>query len=339
MRFGLFVMGTEGGSYEAMLSQAGDAEKLGFEAIVLAERHFRHADLLYPSPLEVASAIAARTERIRIGTAGRILSLDHPIHIAEAAATLDVLSGGRLDFGVTRASLDGEAHAAFSSPEADSDGPFREALEVIMAAWTEDSFSYQGDHFGIPEVSVRPKPVQSPHPPIYLVAVSPRRLAFAAERGLNVYIGAVRSVSELAEAAATFRAGLGAAGHDPRVPTLSINRFVYVAESDSRAVAEFERPFMRLMHERAPDLKAALIAKYGSEADLTFEVFLRDFAVVGGPETVGARLAEILAATGCGYLLLTVNYVTLGHDLCLSSMGLLAGEVLPALASRTASAA
>jgi alkanesulfonate monooxygenase SsuD/methylene tetrahydromethanopterin reductase-like flavin-dependent oxidoreductase (luciferase family) len=333
MRIGNFIMGTHGGDYTAMLDQAVRCEELGFDAVVLAERHFRHAPLLYPSPLPVGGAIAARTERIRIGTAGRILSLDHPIHVAEDAATLDVLSGGRLDLGVTRASLDEEAHIAFASPHHESEGRFREALEILKLAWTEDRFSYQGEHFAVPEVSVFPRPLQRPHPPLYVVAVSPQRLAFASREGINAYIGAIRTVPELAETAAGYRAGLLAAGHDPAERVLSVNRFIYVAEDDERAWREFEQPFLELMHERAPDLKGALIAKYGSVDDLTFERMVGDFCLCGGPDTVLRRLEEVLEATATDYLLATVNIATLNHELCLSSMELFAAEVMPSLAA------
>jgi alkanesulfonate monooxygenase SsuD/methylene tetrahydromethanopterin reductase-like flavin-dependent oxidoreductase (luciferase family) len=337
VRFGLFIMGTRNGSYDAMLDQARRAEELGFATVVLAERHFRHADLLYPSPLGIGAAIAARTERIRIGTAGRILSLDHPIHVAEAAATLDVLSDGRLDFGATRASLDEEAHLAFDSPPEESETRFREALAVIEAAWGEDEFSFTGEHFRIPEVSVFPKPVQRPRPPIYLVAVSPRRLAYAARNGYSAYIGAIRSVPELAETAESYWDGLVAAGHDRHGASLAVNRFCYVSDDDARARAEIEAPFMELMGERAPDLKAALIAKYGGAAELSFERFLEDFGVFGAPDTVAARLRDVLAATRTDYLLATVNFVTLDHDLCMRSMELFASEVMPRLngAART----
>jgi alkanesulfonate monooxygenase SsuD/methylene tetrahydromethanopterin reductase-like flavin-dependent oxidoreductase (luciferase family) len=334
LRCGLFVMGTDGGSYPDILDQAVLAERCGFDSIVLAERHLRHADLLCPSPFEVGAAIAARTERVRVGVAGRILALDHPLHVAEAAATLDVLSDGRLDFGATRASLDDEAHRAFSSPADLAEGRFVEALEVIQAAWTRESFSYTGEHFRVPELSVEPKPLQSPCPPIYIVAVSDRRLAFAARRGLNVYVGAIRTPPELAATAASFEESLAAAGNGAGHPTFSVNRFVYVSDTDARAAAEFEDPLMRLMHERAPDLKGALIAKYGDVAELTFDRFLTDFAVVGGPETVTRRLEEVIAATGTDYLLLTVNFVTMRHELCVRSMELLAAEVLPRLAGR-----
>ena len=338
MAVGNFLMGARGATYEDVLDGAVRCEDLGFDAVVLAERHFRHAPLLYPSPLAVGAAIAARTERIRIGTAGRILSLDHPIHVAEDAATLDVLSEGRLDFGVTRASLDGEAHVAFDSPLADSQRRFGEALEVIRLAWTEDSFSYEGDHFSIPEVSVFPRPVQQPHPPLYVVAVSEQRLAFACAEGINAYVGAIRNLSELADTAATYRSGLAAAGHDPAERKLSVNRFVYVAGDDERARSDFERPFLELMHERAPDLKAALVSKYGRPEDLTFERMERDFCICGGPDTVAARLREVAESTESPHLLATLNFVTLDKDLSRRSTELFAAEVMPALVADVAPA-
>ena len=331
MRIGTFIMGTRGGDYEDLLEQAVRTEELGFDTVVLAERHFRHAPLLFPSPLPVAGAIAARTDSIRIGTAGRILSLDHPVHIAEDAATLDLLSEGRLDFGITRASLDQEAHVAFSSPHEESQGRFLEAYEILLRAWTEESFSYEGEHFQIPEVAVLPKPVQRPHPPLYVVAVSPQRLAFASDKSLNAYIGAIRTPAELADTADIYRSGLADAGHDPAEPILSVNRFIYVSEDDERARAEFEQPFLELMHERAPDLKGALVAKYGDTDELTFDRFLADFCVCGSPETVNRRLQEVIEATSTDYLLATLNFVTLDHDLCLRSMEMFAAEVMPAL--------
>src|SRR2546422_5288321 len=110
MDVGLFLMGARDETYEDVLQQAVRAEELGFRRVVLAERHFRHHDLLCPSPLAVAGAIAARTNRIPIGVFGPLLSLDTPIHIAQDAATLRVLSRGRFDFGVAGARPDEESH-------------------------------------------------------------------------------------------------------------------------------------------------------------------------------------------------------------------------------------
>ena len=198
MRFGLFIMGTRRGSYQAVLEQVCQAEQLGFDTVILAERHFQHADLLFPSPLSFGAAIAARTSRIRIATAARILPLAHPIHIAEDAATLDVISNGRLEFGVARASLDEQAHDAFRSPLDESRQRFEEALEIILRAWTHESVSYDGKCYQIPQVSVSPKPLQKPHPPVYVVAVSPQTVAFAGRSGHCVYLPGTRTLSELA---------------------------------------------------------------------------------------------------------------------------------------------
>jgi len=330
-RFGFFVMGSRDGGYTDVLDQVTRLEPLGFDTVVLGERHFRHAELLYPSALSVGAAIAARTECLRIGTAGRVLSLDHPLHVAEDAATLDVLSGGRLDFGATRASLDEDAHRVFGVPSAESAGRFTEALQIIRAAWTRETFRYDGAHYVIPEVSVFPRPVQRPHPPVYLVAVSPERLAFAAQEGYSAYVGAIRTIGELTDTCDRYWSELAAAGHPRDGVELSVNRFVYVSADDRRARAEFERPFMQFIADRAPDLRAALLAKYGTEDELRFDRFLDDFLIIGGPDTVVCRLNEMLSAVDTGYLLVTLNFVTLDHSLCERSTELFGREVMPAL--------
>src|SRR5205085_7723488 len=197
---GLFLMGSRGQTYADVLRQADEAEALGFERIVLAERHFRHGSLLCPSPFAIAAAIAARTTRIRIGVFGRVLALDHPIHLAEDAATVDVLSHGRFDFGVARASLDEESHRVFESPLSDSEARFDEALDVILTAWTSDSFAHDGAHYSLPQLSVFPRPVQQPHPPVFVVAVSEERLDYAASRGHGAVLSAIGPPAKVAAA-------------------------------------------------------------------------------------------------------------------------------------------
>lgn len=330
MKFGLFIMGTRSGSYQDILDQIRYAEELKFHAVILAERHFRHGDLLYPSPFTMAGAIAAKTTRIRIGTAARILPLDHPLYIAEDAATLDLLSGGRLDFGATRASLDEECHRVFRSPLDESRGRFEEALEVIVKAWTKERFSYEGKYYQVQEASVFPKPFQKPHPPIYLVAVSPETLAFAAKKGYSTFIGAIRSLPELKETFAFYWKAFREAGHNGVSAELAVNRFIYLSDSDEKARREIEAPFMTFLKERAPDLKAALVRKYGGEAHLNFDRFLQDFCLFGSPETVIARLKALEEAVGLRYLLCTLNFITLDHQLCIRSMEQFAKEVMPA---------
>ena len=338
MKFGLFIMGTRSGNYQDILDQVQYAEELGFDAVILAERHFRHSDLLYPSPFSMAGAIAAKTTWIRIGTAARILPLDHPLHIAQDAAMLDLLSGGRLDFGATRASLDEECHLVFHSPLDESRGRFEEALEVIVKAWTEERFSYDGKYYTIQEVSVFPQPLQKPHPPIYIVAVSQETLAFAAKKGYSPFIGAIRSLPELKATFEFYWKLFREAGHNGVFAELALNRFIYLSDSDEKARREIEAPFMAFIAERAPDLKAALVRKYGGEAHLSFDRFLQDFCLSGSPQTMIARLKELKEQVDLTYLLCTLNFITLDHALCLRSMELFAKEVMPAFRSHQRSA-
>ncbi len=340
MRFGLFLMGTRGGSYRDILEQVSYAEQLGFDTVLIAERHFQHGDLLCPSPFNLAAAVAARTKRIRIATAARVLPLSHPLHVAEDAATLDILSNGRLDFGVTRASLDEQCHEIFDSPLDESRNRCEEALEIITRAWTSEKFSFQGKFYQIPEVSVSPKPVQSPHPPIYLVTVSPESIQFAARKGYSAFMPGTRSVDELQGASRSYWQSYEDAGHRGNGHNghsqLSINRFVYVAASDKEARRDIEQPFMEFIHRRAPDLRAALVQKYGGDGDLKFERFLDDFCIFGSPHTVARRLKELRDEVQMSYVLCTLNFITLEHDTCVRSMEMLAEHVMPELSMKAA---
>ena len=330
MRFGVFLMGSRGAGYRDVLDQAERAEALGFHRIVLAERHFTHEPLLCASPLAVAAAVAARTRHVRIGLAGRVLALDHPLHVAEDAATVDVLSDGRLDFGVVRASLDDEAHRIFGVAREDAEGRFQEALEIILAAWTSESLAHSGRYFSFPEIAVFPRPVQRPRPPVFVVAVSDHRLDWAAQHGHGAVIGALRPPQAVAAAVERFRAQLTAAGHETGAAELQVNRFVHVAETDEAARDALRRPFTEFMERRAPDLRAALEASYGSLP--SFEQMVDDFLLAGSPETVLERLRELRDSAGVSSLLATFSFVTVPHDRCVSSMELFAREVMPALA-------
>jgi len=326
---GLFVLGAEAATHGDVVAQACLAEELGFASVLLAERHLTHGRLLHPSPFVLVAAIAARTTEIRVGTAGRILSLDHPIRVAEDAATLDVLSGGRLELGVTRASLDGEAHAAFACPTDASNERFAEALEILVKALSEESFSYDGRQYQIPEVSVFPKPLQRPHPPISVVAVSRDRLLFAAENGYPPVLGALSTAAELQDAFEVYARTLVTAGYNGgREPT--VNRFVYVSDSDESARAEMEPAFVRFIAEFAPDLRAALEGRYGL-GPVDYDRVVEDFCLFGSPATVAARLRELRKLVGLKRLLVTVNFPTLDLNLCLRSMKLFAHEVVPAV--------
>ena len=127
------------------------AEESGFHSIWLAERHFQPQRSVLSSPITVAAAIADRTERVRVGIAVQVLPLNHPIRIAEEAATVDQISQGRFNFGIGRSGLT-ISYSGYNIPYSESRGRFWEALEVILKAWTTDEFSYEGEFYNFHNV-------------------------------------------------------------------------------------------------------------------------------------------------------------------------------------------
>src|SRR5436190_13599560 len=173
--------------YARGLEIAQAAEGLGFGNVWLAEHHFSTYGYL-SRPAQLATYLAARTTRLRVGTAVIVVPLHHPLVIAEEIATLDLLAGGRVDIGLGR----GYQHYEFErfGLELDSSrSRWEESVDVILRALTGRPFSYEGKFFTIPETTVFPTPVQAPHPPIWITAQSPDSVEAAVRRGFNVLTG------------------------------------------------------------------------------------------------------------------------------------------------------
>ena len=170
--------------YWEMMDQIVLAEELGFESVWLADHQFRTEWSHSSAPDVTLGAISQRTSRIRLGIAVAVPPVEHPLHIAARTATLDILSNGRVDLGVGRSGYPYQM-AAFGTDLADATGMVDEALEIIPRAWTEGEFSYQGKYFSIPPREVHPKPVQKPHPPIWLGCSQEETFRKAGELGLG----------------------------------------------------------------------------------------------------------------------------------------------------------
>lgn len=330
MKFSLFLMGTSTGSYQDIASQVRRAERVGFDAVWLAERHFANADLLFPSPLVMAAYLAACTNRIRIGIAACVLPLHHPLHVAADVATVDILSGGRFDLGLSRGSMDEAPHHAFGVPRADARDRFDEALEILELAFRGEPFSYEGRFFQLKEITPGPRPVQRPHPPFYMVANNPLSLDAAADHGLPMFVHGAMRIEEVAEALGRYRTRSTAAGFAPEATDIAVNRFIFVGESDAHARRVMREPFLRFLETRAPDLRAYLVKKFG-ERGASFDFLASEVCIFGGPEHCVARLRELGEATGTRHVLGTFNYITLPQEVCVESMTRFAREVMPRL--------
>src|SRR5881396_3007596 len=188
---------SEEDAFSISFEQVDAAERWGLDAIWLAEIHQQARRSVLAAPLTVASAIAARTSRIKIGTGVQVLPLCHPLRLAEEAATVDQISHGRLIFGVGRSGFP-RTYEAYGVPYGESRERFAETLQILKQAWTEDPFSYKGKYYSFDNVKLTPKPFQKPWPEIRVAANSADTFPNIAKLGHGVFV-AVRlgTLSEL----------------------------------------------------------------------------------------------------------------------------------------------
>lgn len=194
VRFGLFFLlekpehASDAEVYANTMEQIRLADELGYDYIWLAEHRFTRYGVA-PDVLVLAAAAATVTRRVRIGTAVVVLPFHDPILLAEQVAMVDVLSGGRFDFGAGRGYQAGEFRG-LGIPMEESRTRFEEVMDICVGLWTHERFSYQGRHYTIEDVSLEPKPIQKPHPPIWVTAMqTPATFAYAAERGYGIISG------------------------------------------------------------------------------------------------------------------------------------------------------
>ena len=199
MEFGLFTEFQcppgmeESRAFDESMAQMCAAEDFGFDAVWLAEIHFQQGRSVLSSPLIVASAIAGRTRRVKIGIAVQVLPLSHPLHLAEDVATLDHLCKGRLDFGVGRSGLPAHYHG-YNIPYSESRERFQETLEILLKAWTQERFSHDGKYFQFRDVCITPKPFQKPHPPLRVAATTQETYPMVGRMGRPLFIAVAHHV-------------------------------------------------------------------------------------------------------------------------------------------------
>lgn len=327
MKIGFYATGSATSDHMDLIGQVRFADESGYDSVWLRERHF-HTDHegrnFFSSPFIVASYIASVTEQIRIGIGARLLPLDHPIHVAEGAATVDVISGGRLDLGIARIGENELYQNAFGIKDEETRERFEQSLEVIIKAWTEEKFSSNG-FYNISDISVEPKPVQKPHPPLYLVGISTETLKFGARRGLPLLLAGAQPVSMLKRTQEDYNKLLKKNNIDLIHP---VNRFIYVAETDEKAVEDTKDTIMSFMHRKNTVIRDFLFLP---EEEITYDRLLDEVFIFGDPETCMRKIELLSDSVDLGSLVLTFNYFTIDHKKCLKSMKLFTKHLLPHL--------
>ncbi len=344
---------TEEAAFDEAFAMAEAAEMGGLEGVWLAERHFAAPrspldtggagiPSVVSAPLIISTAIAARYDRLRVGVAVNVLPLAHPIRVAEEVATLDHISRGRVEFGVGRSGF-ARAYEGYGISYAESRERFQECLDVILAAWTNERFSYEGKHYQFNDVCVIPKPFQKPHPPLRIAATTKETFPQVGRNGLPVFVG-LRGMDRpgLASSLNEYRTAWNDAGHDSdssvflRIP-------VYVGETDEQAHADAEESTMRSYRRLAQNfLNSASVAGATPDEEriergqrlsaITYEDLLHDRLAYGSPDTVTKLLREICDELQLEGLVAEVNVGGgIARDKVLASVRRFAIEVAPAL--------
>ena len=318
------------------------SESLGLDAVWLAESHFNPARSVLSSPHAIASAIAARTKHLRIGTAVSVLPLGNPLRTAEEAATIDQISEGRFEFGVGRSGLPG-SYEGYNIPYSESRERFYEYLEIILEAWCKERFTYKGQFYGFDDVCLVPKPYQQPHPPIRIAATTSDTFPVIGKMGFAIFVG-VRGMSldGVAEQVESYRTAWREAGHEGEID-VSLRVPVYVGETEEDALTAPEESFMRQFRRLGGQL-AASASRAGSDpgeeraergAQLASIQWERNVigqkAAVGTPEMVIEQLKvmkDTLSLTG---VVAEFNAGELiSEDKISNSLRLFCEEVIPA---------
>ena len=331
--------------YRRLLHEWKTADALGYDAIWLAEHRF--AGYAFSSTPVVAQAIADRTEQIRIGTAVALLPQRHPILTAEDWAAVDLLSGGRLNFGIGRGIL-GYDYATLGISSAQSRERFEEAWKIIQALWTRDRVSFQGKFWSFHDHTLGPKPVQKPLPPTFVACIATAdSYRWAGEHGCHLLVAPflLKSTDQQMEFLDIYRSALARSGHDPTEYQVIGNYHLAISQ-DGQAenfADEYLFQYLEFLNDVTSHEKSGLdktqYAAYNDGSVLWQDAQqLRDHrAVIGNTNYCADRIGELAQSCGLTGWMFHINYGGIPHELVIDQMHCFAEEIVPLFNDRSAS--
>ncbi len=330
--------------YQGYIDVLAYADELGFDGVCVNEHH-QNAYGLMPSPNVIAGALTQRTKRCKIAVIGNALPLyNPPLRVAEEFAMLDVMSNGRLIAGMVIGG--GPEYFTYNVNPTHARERFREALDLIIKAWTQPGpFVWNSKHYFFRYVNPWPRPLQQPHPPIWIPGVgSKETIEFVAQRRYS-YMGIPYfHMDVFRRVFAQFREACEKAGYTAKPEQMGWGVPIYVAETDAQARREFEPHFWYFVRNLLKGINlappgytsvqsAATIAKnhhlFLSEKRTWSEIEEGVYAIVGSPQTVRQKLEHYQKELGVGIVLTGCQTGTLSFEDSRKSMELLAREVIP----------
>ena len=288
--------------YERGMERIRIMDQSGYDGVWLAEHHFTDYSVC-PSIHMMALHAAHQTSHLRIGTAVSLAPLYHPLRLAEEVALLDVLTEGRVNWGVGRGFEESE-FTALGVPLSESQGRFREAVEIVQRAWTQEKLNWSGEYWQFENVEVLPKPSQIPHPPIWVAASSPSAVEWAGKQGYSILMdphsphGAIGGKWEI------YRDALAKNGHTIEGRDLPMARLIAVAGSAAEAEDVARRGAQWTVNTyETPVTNPALVEQARQQEQDPVEQYMKDIIIYGTPEQVTAKIQQLQDEMHLNYLL------------------------------------
>jgi natural product biosynthesis luciferase-like monooxygenase protein len=318
--------------YRRMFTQMEELDRLGFDHIWVTEHHFGDYGGAIPHPPTFLSAVARTTKRIRLGVAINVLPLHSPLEVAESYAMVDVVSNGRLDFGVGKGSEPSE-YRRFGVRQEEATDRMKEGTEIILQAWSDRPVDFRGEHFRYENIRVLPKPVQRPHPPVWVgCARSEDSFRWAGENGFHLmtlpYL--YKTPDVLPKLVKIYREALQQAGHDPGRKQVLGKFHVYVAESldqASREAAPYLENYFSVHAAHDPERRERgplMVRDVGTQ-------LAEGFAIAGDPERCIDTIRRWREEIGLTTLSGTFYFGGMPQEMALKNIRLFAERVMPRL--------
>ena len=342
-------------NYQEHIDEMAYCEELGFDGVVFNEHHYSAYGTM-PSPNLIAAALSQRTRQMKIGVLGNILPLrNHPVRVAEEYAMLDCLTGGRLIAGFVRG-VPAEYIWYNVNPE-ESRGRFEEAYELIVTAWTQPVWSYKGRFFEFEDCALWPRPVQQPHPPVWVAARSAESIEWCVARHIPI-AQVYQTTSQIEDTFGYYRGIAHQRGLETSPDDFILTRHIYVGETDAdaRRIAEpalryfFSlqgRGFNEAVNERAAQSQQ-LVAVLNTERSFDYfrpenrgrldfsklsweELIESGYLIAGSPDSVRTQLLGQLQRVGAGHFMGMFHIGNLAHPEVIASLDRFQREVMSAL--------
>jgi alkanesulfonate monooxygenase SsuD/methylene tetrahydromethanopterin reductase-like flavin-dependent oxidoreductase (luciferase family) len=342
-------------NYAEHLDEMTYCEELGLDGVVFNEHHYSSYGTM-PSPNLIAAALSQRTKRIKIGVLGNILPLrDHPVRVAEEYAMIDCLSNGRLIAGFVRG-IPAEYVWYGVNPE-ESRGRFQEAYDLIMTAWTNSVWSFEGEFYKLKDCAIWPRPVQQPHPPIWIAARSAESIEWCVKRHLpcaQVY----QTTGQIEDTFNYYRTKSKEDGWEAQPDDFILCRHIYIDDSNKKAqeIAEpamryffsvYNRGFNDAINQTAAD-QQKLLAKLTSERSFNYfregnrsridfstlgwdDLVKSGYMIAGDPDSVARQIQDQMKQIGADHFMGMFHIGNLAHEKVISSLDLFKKEIMPRL--------